>query len=118
MKQISRDAPEFARKTKVTRKQIFLDEMNRIVPWATLVAWIAPYGPKAGPQSGHLAFAVDGLLRIHFLQQWFNLSDPAMEEALYDTALFRAFAELVWATTGCQTRRQSCAFATYLKNMR
>lgn len=88
MKQISLEAPGFALKIKVPRKQIFLDAMNRVVPWATLIALIMPYAPRLVPRAGYPAFAVETLLRIHFLQQWFTLPDPAMEEALYDTALF------------------------------
>lgn len=66
--------------------------MNRIVPWAELVAIIEPYAPKPGPKGGRPPFAVQTLLRIHCLQQWLNLSDPAMEEALYDAPLMREFA--------------------------
>ncbi|WP_439590555.1 IS5 family transposase [Hydrogenophaga sp.] len=94
MKQMSLGESGFDRKTKRTRKREFLDEMNLVVPWAELVALIAPYAPALGAKGGRPPFAVQTMLRIHFLQQWFNLSDPAMEEALYDTALFREFAGL------------------------
>lgn len=57
-----------------------------------MVAIIEPYAPKPGPKGGRPPFAVETLLRIHCLQQWFNLSDPAMEEALYDVPLMREFA--------------------------
>jgi hypothetical protein len=76
--------------TKRTRKRVFLDEMERVVPWGALVDLITPYAPEG--RRGHPPFAVETLLRIHFMQQWFTLSDPAMEEALHDTALFRDFA--------------------------
>ena len=62
--------------------------------WAELVSLIAPHAPAPGAKGGCPPFAVETMLRIHFLQQWFNLSDPAMEEALYDMALFREFAGL------------------------
>jgi len=68
--------------------------MNRVVPWAELVALIAPFAPARSAKGGRPPFPVETLLRIHFLQQWFNLSDPAMEEALYDTPMFREFAGL------------------------
>lgn len=84
----------YERKTKRTRKREFLDEMNLVVPWGELVALIAPHAPARGTKGGRPPFAVETLLRIHFLQQWFNLSDPSMEEALYDMALFREFAGL------------------------
>jgi IS5 family transposase len=66
--------------------------MDRVVPWAELVALITPYMPEG--RRGRPPFAVEAMLRIHFMQQWFNLSDPAMEEALHDMALFRDFAGL------------------------
>ena len=96
MKQMSLDstATGFERKTKRTRKREFLDEMNLVVPWAELVALIVPHAPTRNAKGGRPPFPVETMLRIHFLQQWFNLSDPAMEEALYDTALFREFAGL------------------------
>ncbi len=80
--------------TKRTRKREFLDEMNPVVPWAELVALIAPHAPARGVKGGRPPFAVETMLRIHFIQQWFNLSDPAMEEALYETPMFREFAHL------------------------
>ena len=94
MKQISLSESGYERKTKRTRKREFLDEMNLVVPWAELVSLIAPHAPAPGAKGGRPAFGVETMLRIHFLQQWFNLSDPAMEEALYDTPMFREFAGL------------------------
>ncbi len=94
MKQMSLSESGFERKTKRTRKREFLDEMNLVVPWAELVSLIAPHAAQPGVKGGRPPFAVATMLRIHFLQQWFNLSDPAMEEALYDTPMFREFAGL------------------------
>ncbi len=79
--------------TKRTRKREFLDAMDRVVPWAELVALIEPFAPEAG-RRGQQPFGFEALLRIHFMQQWFNLSDPAMEEALHDVPVFRDFAGL------------------------
>ena len=78
--------------TKKTRKRVFLEEMERVVPWGALVAIVEPHCPKA--KTGRPPFAVETMLRIHYLQQWFGLSDPAMEEALHDVALYRGFARL------------------------
>ncbi len=94
MKQMSLSESGFERKTKRTRKREFLDEMNLVVPWAELVSLIAPHAPAPGAKGGRPPFAVQTMLRIHFLQQWFNLFDPAMEEALYDTPMFREFVGL------------------------
>lgn len=94
MKQMSLGESGYERKTKRTRKREFLDEMNLVVPWGELVSLIAPHAPAAGVKGGRPPFAVETMLRIHFLQQWFNLSDPSMEEALYDTPMFREFTGL------------------------
>ena len=80
--------------TKRTRKREFLTQMEQVVPWAALVALIAPYAPEG--KRGRPPFAVETMLRIHFMQQWFTLSDPAMEEALHDVPMFREFAGLNW----------------------
>lgn len=77
---------------KRTRRREFLDEMGRVVPWGELVALVTPYLPEG--KRGRPPFAPETMLRIHFMQQWFNLSDPAMEEALHDVPLFREFAGL------------------------
>ena len=77
---------------KKTRKREFLEQMERVVPWAALVALIAPYYPEG--RTGRPPFALETMLRIHFLQQWFSLSDPAMEEAFFDVPLYREFAQL------------------------
>ena len=94
MKQISLASSAFELRSKATRKRIFLGEMQQVVPWDELVALITPYAPAVGPKGGRPPFAVETMLRIHFMQQWFTLSDPAMEEALYDTPLYREFAGL------------------------
>lgn len=78
--------------TKRTRKREFLDEMQRVVPWAELIALIEPHYPKG--KTGRPPMGIATMLRIHFLQQWFGLSDPAMEEALHDVPLYSEFADL------------------------
>ena len=82
--------------TKRTRKRDFLDEMDRVVPWRALVELVTPYAPEG--KRGRPPFAVETMLHIHFMQQWFTLSDPAMEEALHNGPLFRDFAGLNWET--------------------
>ena len=75
-----------------TRKAVFLDEMELVVPWRELIALIAAASPVAS--TGRPPFAHETMVRIHFLQQWFGLSDLAMEEALFETPLYRGFAGL------------------------
>ena len=77
---------------KKTRKREFLEQMNQVVPWAALVELIAPYYPQG--RTGRPPFFLETMLRIHFMQQWFTLSDPDMEEAFFDTPLYREFAQL------------------------
>ena len=81
---------------KRTRKREFLDEMGRVVPWADLVMLVQPFAPEG--RRGRPPFAVETMLRIHFMQQWFGLSDPAMEEAPHDVPMYREFASLDWTT--------------------
>ncbi len=82
----------FERYTKKTRRAAFLAEMNQVVPWGELCALIEPHYPKAG--NGRRPKELEQMLRIYFVQQWFNLSDPAVEEALYDSAALRDFVGL------------------------
>ena len=77
---------------KKTRKREFLEQMEQVVPWAALVDLIAPYYPEG--RTGRPPFSIQTMLRTHFMQQWFTLSDPAMEEAFFDTPMFREFAQL------------------------
>lgn len=82
----------FEKYAKTTRRAQFLSEMNRVIPWGELCALIEPVYPKAG--NGRPPVGLERMLRIYFLQHWFNLSDPAVEEALYDSAAMRAFADI------------------------
>ena len=82
----------FRRQPKVTRRAAFLENMQRIVPWARFEAQIRPFYPVAG--NGRRPYPLGSMLRIHLLQHWFGYSDPAMEEALHDIPLLRRFAGL------------------------
>ena len=73
---------------------VFLAEMAAVVPWGKLEALIEPHYPRLGPQGGRRPFPLSTMLRIYCLQQWYNLSDPSAEEALYDIQSMRAFAGL------------------------
>ena len=78
---------------KRTRREVFLADMEQVVPWKALLALIEPHYPKMG-RPGRQPYALSTMLRIHFLQQWYALSDPAMEEALVDTPVMRRFAQI------------------------
>ena len=85
MGQISFSDAEYAGKRKKTRREVFLDEMELVVPWKALLGLIEPHYPP---------YPLESMLRVHLMQNWFALSDPAMEEALYEIASLRAFARL------------------------
>jgi len=89
MKQKTLATLGFDKYTKTTRRAAFLAEMQRVVPWSELCALIEPVYPKPG--NGRPPVGLERMLRIYFLQHWFNLSDPAVEEALYDSSAMRAF---------------------------
>src|SRR5712672_3179190 len=80
-------ASGFERYGKKTRRTLFLEEMEQVVPWSELCRLIEPVYAKAG--NGRPPVGAERMLRIYFLQQWFNLSDPGVEEALYDSAGMR-----------------------------
>ncbi len=90
MKQMTFSAMGFERYSKTTRRAAFLAEMGQVVPWADLCAPIEPVYPRQG--KGRRPVGLERMLRIYFLQQWFNLSDPGVEEALYDSLTMRGFA--------------------------
>ena len=92
MKQHSFSSLEQMHKKKCTKREIFLGEMEAVVPWTRLAALIAPYYTK--PRKGRPQMPLSVMLRIYFLQQWYSLSDPAAEEALYDMHSMRNFVGL------------------------
>lgn len=93
MKQSTFASLSFDAKKKRTRREVFLGEMERVVPWAALAALIKPHYPISG-RRGRPPMALSTMLRIRFLQQWYALSDPALEDALYEIESMRRFAGL------------------------
>jgi len=92
--QLSFASLDFAAKKKRTKRDVFLAEMSAVVPWRKLEALVEPHYPKIGSQGGRRPFPLATMLRIYCLQQWYNLSDPGAEEALYDIQSMRTFAGL------------------------
>ena len=92
MDQLSFASLDYAAKKKRTKRDVFLAQMASVVPWLRLEALIEPHYPKVGPQGGRRPFPLAVMLRIYCLQQWYNLSDPGAEEALYDIQSMRSFA--------------------------
>ena len=89
MRQLTLASASFDKHSKQTRRAKFLAEMDRVVPWRELCAVIEPVYPRAG--NGRPPIGLERMLRLHFVQHWFNLSDPAAEEALYDSLSMRRF---------------------------
>jgi transposase, IS5 family len=89
MQQTTFSMSGFDKYAKTTRRAAFLAQMDQVVPWSALCALIEPVYPKAG--NGRPPIGLQRMLRIYFLQHWFNLSDPAVEEALYDSSSMRQF---------------------------
>lgn len=80
----------YEQKKRKTRREQFLEEMDRVIPWESMLEVIRPHYPKAG--NGRKPMSLEMMLRIYFMQQWYDLSDPAMEDALYDIESMRRFA--------------------------
>jgi IS5 family transposase len=110
--QISFAQAEYEAKRKTTRRDRFLGEMERVVPWAALLAMLSPYYyPTAGQGRGRPPIGLERMLRMYFLQQWFGLADEALEDAIYDSQAFRTFL-------GLDLGRESVPDATTLLNFR
>jgi IS5 family transposase len=92
MKRVSFASLAYENKKKKTRREKFLVEMEQVIPWAELLQVISPYYPRAG--NGRQPMPLERMLRIYFMQQWYGLSDPAMEDSLYDSESMRRFAEI------------------------
>ena len=113
MKQLTFSATGFERYGKTTRRAAFLSEMERVVPWADMCGLIAPCYPKPG--NGRPPYGLERMLRIYFLQQWFNLSDPGVEEALYDSAAMRDFAGIDLGREAAPDETTICRFRHLLE---
>lgn len=113
MTQMTLSASGFDRYGKTTRRAAFLAEMNRVVPWGELCALIEPFYPKPG--NGRPPIGLERMLRIYFLQQWFNLSDPAVEEALYDSLAMRSFVGVDLGREPVPDETTACKFRHLLE---
>src|SRR5450631_1083603 len=104
----------FERYTKKTRRAEFLEEMEQVVPWAELCALIEPVYPKTG--QGRPPVGVERMLRLYFVQQWFNLSDPAVEEALYESVSLRQFVGIDLGREPVPDETTACKFRHLLED--
>jgi IS5 family transposase len=99
---------------KATRRDQFLAEMEQVVPWAELCALVEPFYPK-NDGAGRPVIGLERMLRIHFLQHWFNLSDPAIEEALYDSHAMRKFVGIDLGREAAPDETTVCKFRHLLE---
>ncbi len=103
----------FEKYAKTTKRAQFLSDMDRIIPWSDLCELIAPAYPTAG--NGRPPRELEMMLRIYFLQQWFNLSDPAAEDALYDSVSMRRFVGVDLAKGRAPDETTICRFRHLLE---
>jgi len=100
---------------KTTRRAQFLSDMDRIIPWTELAAAVEKVYPKGSEAGGRPPIPLERMLRVYFLQLWFNLSDPAVEEALYDSASMRSFAGIDLGVEGAPDETTVCKFRHLLE---
>src|SRR5258708_1928632 len=105
----------FEKYGKRTRRARFLWDMDRIIPWAEMTAAVATVYPKIGDQGGRPPIPLERMLRIYFLQLWFKLSDPAVEEALYDSVAMRSFVGIDLGVQGAPDETTVCKFRHLLE---
>jgi IS5 family transposase len=105
----------FEKHRKPTRRDEFLAQMEQVVPWAELCALIEPVYPKARERGGRRPIGLERMLRIYFLQQWYDLSDPAVEEALYDSQAMRRFVGIDLGREGAPDETTVCKFRHLLE---
>ena len=105
----------FERYAKTTRRGQFLADMDKIIPWPELAAAIEPAYPKISENGGRPPIPLERMLRIYFLQLWFNLSDPAVEEALYDSVAMRSFVGVDLGVEGAPDETTVCKFRHLLE---
>lgn len=110
-------APEFETFRKTTRREVVLAEMNQVVPWAELCAVIEPVYPQPAG-AGRRPGGVERMLRIYFRQPWFNLSDPAVEEARYDSIAMRTFVGIDLGREPVPDETTVCRFRPVLETHR
>jgi len=105
----------FEKYGKTTRRAQFLADMERIIPWSEMTAAVETVYPKISEAGGRPPIPLERMLRIYFLQLWFNLSDPAVEEALYDSVAMRSFVGIDLGVEGAPDETTVCKFRHLLE---
>ncbi len=103
----------FQKYGRKSRRELFLDEMERIVPWTGLLALVRPHYAKAG--NGRRPVGLEIMLRTYFVQQWFNLSDPGVEEALYESSVLQRFVGVDLGVAPAPDETTVCRFRHLLE---
>src|SRR5258708_24782052 len=105
----------FEKYGKTTRRAQFLADMDRVIPWTELSAAVQAAYPKVSENGGRPPIPLERMLRIYFLQLWFNLSDPAVEEALYDSVAMRSFVGIDLGGESAPDETTRCKFRHLLE---
>jgi len=105
----------FEKYGKTTRRAKFLSDMDRVIPWPEVTAAVVTVYPKISEQGGRPPIPLERMLRIYFLQLWFNLSDPAVEEELYDSAAMRQFVGIDLGVESAPDETTICKFRHLLE---
>ncbi len=104
---------DFSKFAKTTKRQVFLQHMDSIMPWNDLLQLIEPFYPKS--EGGRPAISLEKMLRIHFLQHWFSLSDPGAEESIHDSKSMREFAKIDLGNESAPDETTICRFRHLLE---
>ena len=115
MKQETFTDIEYSLRKKKTKREEFLEIMDEIIPWDEWVGVIEPYYPKG--KRGRPPMGIEKMLRMYLLQIWFNLSDPATEDAIYDSYAMRKFTGIDFMTEAVPDETTLCKFRHFLKPM-
>ena len=115
---LTSSAVEGERHRKPTRRDVFLAQMDKVVPWFALCALIEPAYPKLGGAGGRPPMGLERMLRMYFLQHWYNLSDPAVEESLYDSQAMRRFVGIDLGREAVPDETTLCKFRHLLEGRR
>jgi IS5 family transposase len=101
----------FEKHSRKSKREVFLDQMEQVVPWTELLALVEPHYPKVG--NGRKPVGLTIMLRTYFLQQWFNLSDPGWRRPSMTRRRYAALPEWIWVWRPRLTRPRSCASTTF-----
>ena len=114
MPQLSFGDMEFTNRRRKTKRELFLEQMDKIIPWADWVNMIAAYYPSG--KRGRPPIGIETMLRMYLMQNWFSLSDEGIEDAVYDSHAMRSFLKTNFLDSRYLTQQHCCISDTFWKN--